>query len=34
MSLLDFIRRQVSVGELVRRQVDWIPFRIVFQAKL
>ena len=26
-SLLDFIRRRVSVGELVRRRVDWLPFR-------
>ena len=24
-SLLDFIRRRVGVGELVRRQVDWLP---------
>ena len=24
-SLLDFIRRRVGVGELVRRRVDWIP---------
>ena len=26
-SLLDFIRRRVGVGELVRRRVDWLPFR-------
>ena len=25
MSLLDFIRRRVGVGELVRRRVDWLP---------
>ena len=24
-SLLDFIRRRVGVGELVCRQVDWLP---------
>ena len=24
-SLLDFKRRRVSVGELVRRRVDWLP---------
>ena len=24
-SLLDFIRRRVGVGELVRRRVDWLP---------
>ena len=26
MSLLDFIRRRVGFGELVRWQVDWIPY--------
>ena len=27
MSLLDFIRWRVGVGELNRRQVDWIPLK-------
>ena len=26
-SLLDFIRRRVGVGELVRRRVDWLPIQ-------
>ena len=24
-SLLDFIRRRVGIGKLVRRRVDWLP---------
>ena len=32
MSLLDFIRRRVGVGELVRRRVDWLPrYQLNFQ---
>ena len=32
MSLLDFIRRQVGVSELVRRRVDWLPIQQLFQS--
>ena len=32
-SLLDFIRRRVGVGELDRRRVDWIPYKMEYQQQ-